>query len=142
MLRTTILYLVLVAIAAIAAPVPKEVKRGVALEGSWEVVELHMQGQAIDTYNGAVWNITKELIKIDHPDSTGMPALSNKIISVEITATSKNLDYTNSQGIVRKCIFEIDGDSITLCIPLTTDRPEELKAGQNNLLYKFKRVKE
>ena len=125
-----------------AAPVPKEVKRGVLLEGTWEVQEFHMQGRPNDSFNGATWKITKDSINIEHPPATGMAAMCNIINSVEVTPTSKNLDYTNSTGIDRKCIFEIDGDAMMLCIPLTPERPEELKAAPANLFYKFKRVKE
>jgi hypothetical protein len=142
MLRPAILFLVLSTGGGLGAPVPKEVKRGVALEGSWEVQEFHMQGRPNNSFNGAVWKIGKDAIDIEHPAATGMTAMHNKINSVEITATSKNLDYTNSTGIDRKCIFEIDGDTMLLCIPLTSERPEELKPAQDNLFYKFKRVKE
>lgn len=141
MMRGLIVTLLLTPIA-FAAPVPKEVKRGIALEGSWEVQEFQMQGRPNDSFNGAIWKISKDSINIEHPAATGMAAMCNKINSVEITATSKNLDYTNSTGIDRKCIFEIDGDSMMLCIPLTSERPEQLKPAQDNLFYKFKRVKE
>ena len=142
MLRVVAITLLFLIQPALAAPVPKEVKRGVMLEGTWEVQEFHMQGQPNDSFNGATWKITKDAINIEHPPATRMAAMCNKINSVEMTASRKNLDYTNSQGIDRKCIFEIDGDAMTLCIPLTPERPEELKAETTNLLYKFKRVKE
>lgn len=141
-LRRVMIFCFVVLPTLSAAPVPKEVKKGVALEGSWEVQEFQMQGRPNDSFNGAIWKISKDSINIEHPAATGMAAMCNKINSVEITATSKNLDYTNSTGIDRKCIFEIDGDSMMLCIPLTSERPEQLKPAQDNLFYKFKRVKE
>jgi uncharacterized protein (TIGR03067 family) len=128
---------------AFAAPVPKEVKNGVALEGTWEVVEFQMLGQATNAYNGALWKIGKESMDIEYTATSGLTPVTNKRKAIDTTTTPKSLDYTNYMGQDRKAIFEIDGDKLTLCIPTDPpDRPKELKANETNLFYIFKRVKE
>lgn len=128
---------------AFAAPVPKEVKNGIALEGTWEVVEFQMLGQATNAYRGALWKISKDSMDIEYTAASGLTPVTNKRKAIDTTTTPKCLDYTNYMGQDRKAIFEIDGDKLTLCIPTDPpDRPKELKADETNLFYIFKRVKE
>ena len=128
-----------------AAPLPKELRKLPSLEGPWEVVTMHSLGQPTDMYAGARWKIGADSIAIEYPEAIrpNNPAVSNKIGAVDLRASPKNLDYTNYQGLDRKAIFEVEGDRLTLCIPVQTpDRPKELKADGTNLYNTFKRVKE
>ncbi len=128
---------------AFAAPVPKEVKKGFTLDGTWEVVEFQMLGQVTTAYNGAFWKVGKDSIDIEYTAVSGLTPVSNKRIAIDTTTTPKHLDYTNYLGQDRKAIFEIDGDKLTICIPTDPpDRPKELKPDETNLFYIFKRVKE
>ena len=128
---------------ASAAPVPKEVKKGVALEGTWEVVEFQMLGQVTNAYSGARWKIGKDSMDIEYTATSGLAPVSNKRNATDTTTTPNSMDYTNYLVQDRKAIFEIDGDKLTLCIPTDPpDRPKEFKANGTNLFYIFKRVKE
>ncbi len=137
--------ILLVAPFAAAAPVPRELRNSSPLEGLWEVETMHSLGQETTLYRGARWKIGRESIDIDYPEAirAQYPSVSNKVHTVDRTASPKQLDYTNYQGMDRKAIFAIDGDKLTLCIPMqVTDRPKSLQADGTNLLYTFRRVKE
>ncbi len=141
----TLVLTVLLAAPIWAAPVPREVRNGPALEGTWEVVTMHSNGVGMEMYQGARWKIGKETIDIEYPEAlrARQPSVSNKIHRVDGTTRPRQLDYTNYQGMDRKAVFEIQGDKLTICIPVdTTDRPKELKADTSNLFYTFKRIKE
>ena len=145
-MRTLMLTLLLAPVAlAVAAPVPKELRNPPSLEGTWEVVTMHSLGQETTAYRGARWKIGKDAIGIDYPEAirAQYPSVSNKINGVNRSASPKQLDYTNYQGTDRKAIYEVDGDKLTVCIPMqVTDRPKALASDQTNLFYTFKRVKE
>jgi|GEM_PF-1818974 len=143
-MRAFALLLMLPALAS-AAPVPKELKKRPGLQGVWEVVTMHSQGQEIDLYRGARWRISKDLIEIEYPEGIRVtnPSVVNKITAVDEGAKPGALDYTNYQGIDRKAAFAVEGDKLTLSIPVQTpDRPKALAADATNLFYTFKRVKE
>ena len=137
--------LILLPVLATAAPVPKELRKTPGLVGTWEVVTMQSQGQEIDLYKGAKWTIGKDTIRIEYPEGIRLanPTVVNVIHAVDERATPKALDYTNYLGTDRKAVFSVDGDTLTMSIPVqTTERPKELKADETNLFYTFKRVKE
>ena len=135
----------LLAPVAVAAPVPKELRNPPPLEGTWEVVTMHSLGQETTAYRGARWKIGRDEIGIDYPEAirAQYPSVSNKINGVNRSASPKQLDYTNYQGADRKAIYEVEGDKLTICIPMQIpDRPKGLAADETNLFYTFRRVKE
>ncbi len=143
-MRAAVLILMLAPCAA-AAPVPRELKNPPALQGTWEVVTMHTMGQEMDMYKGARWKIGQATIDIEYPEAirARYPSVSNTINRVDRTPTPKHLDYTNYQGADRKAIYEVEGDKLTICIPMQIpDRPKGLAADETNLFYTFRRVKE
>ena len=145
-MRAVAVLMMLIAPAlADAAPVPKELRKKPGLRGLWEVVTMQSQGQDFDMYRGARWKITADRIEIEYPEGIRVanPSVVNIISAVDERASPAVLDYTNYQGTDRKAAFAVEGDTLTLCIPiLAPDRPKELKADTSNLFYTFKRVKE
>jgi uncharacterized protein (TIGR03067 family) len=143
-MRALVLLFMLPALAA-AAPIPKELKKRPGLQGTWEVVSMHSQGQEIEMYRGARWRIGKDRIEIEYPEGIRVknPSVVNVITSVDEGASPAALDYTNYLGTDRKAAFAVDGDKLTLSIPIqTTERPKGLEADATNLFYTFKRIRE
>lgn len=141
----SIAVLLTLAACASAAPVPKELKKPPGLEGTWEVVTMQSQGQEIDMYRGARWRIGKDRIEIEYPEGIRLqnPSVVNRITAVDDRALPAALDYTNYLGTDRKAAYSVDGEKLTLSIPIQTpDRPKGLAADATNLFYTFKRVKE
>ncbi len=139
-----LLLLILPALGS-AAPVPKELKKQPGLQGTWEVVSMHSQGQDIEMYRGARWRIGKDRIEIEYPEGIRVqnPSVVNVINAVDERASPAALDYTNYQGTDRKAAFAVDGDKLILSIPIQTpDRPKGLEADATNLFYTFKRIRE
>lgn len=143
-MRAALLMLMLAPMAQ-AAPVPRELRNPPALEGTWEVVTMQSLGQEIETYKGARWKIGKDSIGIVYPEAIreSYPSVTNTINRVDRSARPMHLDYTNYQGTDRKAIYEVQGDRLTICIPMRLpDRPKALAADESNLFYTFRRVKE
>lgn len=144
-MRTVLLSTFLFCTGAAAAPVPKELRSGSQIEGTWEVVTMHSMGAETTTYRGAKWKIGRDSIDIEYPEAirAQFPNVSNRINRVERSAKIAQLDYTNYQGNDRLAIYTLDQDKLTLCIPLTvTERPKGFVAHETNLLYTFRRIKE
>lgn len=137
-MRIALLLTFALALSAVAAPVPKPLKKAddlTVLEGRWE-------GVTVDTGSGpsnggSYWFEVK-----DGKLSTGIgttPGYVARTLRIDATTTPKQIDVDDTRGGFHLGIFEIDGDTIRWCeSSSTTNRPPEFKAvnGFNLLIYR------
>jgi uncharacterized protein (TIGR03067 family) len=144
----------LVAAAAVAAPVPKEVKKKeVKLDGRWEVVEYHSNGNKVNSAFTITWVIDGQNLTIERSNPKGGGALGRPVgITYSLVkpdgGSANALDYTytytNNANPPRIMpgVFEQDGDTLKFCWTITPsgERPAKCEPAQGTILYVFKRV--
>lgn len=128
---------------AVAAPVPKAVKKQddvALLEGRWESVTLdHGNGHQPDT---SFWLEIK-----DGKLSTGIGTTKGFVerpFALDPTRSPKHIDITDTSGRVLPWVYEIDGDTLTWCYTADQSvRATELKGGgkDRNTCTVWKRVR-
>ena len=139
-MRTSIL-LAVFCFAAVAAPVPKESKRGDTFEGTWQFVSAQQ-------YNNPLFTDDK---RHDFIDADGYvrksiegPALpENTAVEFRYLIDSKNntvdLEFAGT-GILLG-IYKLHGESLEVCYnPKGGARPTKIEQGPDVFLYTFKRV--
>lgn len=143
---------------AVAAPVPKDLKKKADLSGTWEITEMFSAGNKV---NGAAPNkwvidaaggLTIERANVNGAVAIRQPVNRPTYTLVKPDGGAENaLDYTitypagNSrsyQGVV-----EVDGDTLRYFYATSNpnggavvERPTEVKAHTSGVLYVFKRV--
>jgi uncharacterized protein (TIGR03067 family) len=150
-------FVALVAVAlgssAVAAPVPKAVKKQSPLDGTWEVVEWYSNGNKVNAAATTIrWTIDGENLTIDRlANNRGViirKAANPPVYTlVKAEGEGKNaVDYTityngGARTVTYPGLFETDGDDLKFCYGLQgKSRPAECKAEETNVLYVFKRV--
>jgi uncharacterized protein (TIGR03067 family) len=162
MCRLVCLATLTVAATALAAPVPKEVKKQVPkLDGTWEVTEQHSRGNKVNVTTTIRWTIDGEALSIERLNKQGgvaLPAVPAKAVTATYTlvrpenAEGNALDYVityNNGGPAPRNypgVFELDGDTLKFCYVPTAGkagavaRPTECKPDESNVMFVFKRV--
>jgi uncharacterized protein (TIGR03067 family) len=144
----TLLALLLVPALAVAAPVPKAVKRPPSLDGRWELVELVAGGRDVAGSNPWVWEVRGEQLTQYHrqPDGTLRPDESGVRRLVQPAGGgAEDLDYTTTDAageFVYHGLAAVDGDELVVCYPTVAaaPRPAERKAGLGVNYCRFRRV--
>ena len=126
---------------AVAAPVPKAVRKAddsALLEGRWESVSIDTgSGTRADT----TWwlDITDGKLSTGCGQSNGYAACAFKL---DQTASPKQLDIEVANGQFILTVYQLDGDTLTWCeSSSTTNRATELQTAGGFNLFVFKRVK-
>lgn len=126
---------------AVAAPVPKAVKRE-SLDGTWELVSTDIHGRP-RAERGQVWVIDGESVIMkangQASDSTTTDLVRPKGGAADaldlIIKVHGKVVYTD------RGLYTLAGDTLTLCTaPSNTDRPTDMKPGQGRAVYTLKRV--
>jgi uncharacterized protein (TIGR03067 family) len=147
---TRLLALLLLASAAVAAPVPKAVKaKAPPLDGRWECVELNANNSDATKSNPWVWDIDGEKLTI-HRRINGELRPNEQNMATSLTwpdpAKPEEVDYIrtgrNSKQVF-KGRFVVDGDKLTICYATDGgDRPTEMKIDQRYHYVRFTRAVE
>ena len=136
MLRSFV-FLLLAVPLAFAAPVPKEVRNGAILEGTWKVLALSTNGQPSEPHS-AYWTIGAEGTLTRH-DEAKPPAAESPIRFKHDRAT-KAVDYAVN-GRNYPGLYELRGDTLKFCFNMNAqDRPRAIGEGQHLNLWTFARV--
>jgi uncharacterized protein (TIGR03067 family) len=116
-----------------------EVKK---LQGEWQAVEIETQGKKVSKDNPEVKNLRfvfdGQGITLPIPDGGGQGR--KKTYKLDATKSPKEIDITSLDGQEKDqtaaCIYKLDGDRLTICIPYFTKdpsiRPKEFKAGADD----------
>lgn len=144
----------LVAVVAVAAPVPKDVKKKeVKLDGKWEVVEYHSNGIKVNSALTITWVIDGQNLTIERSNPKGGGAIGRPVgITYSLVkpeggpanALDYTINYANGVNPSRAMpgVFEQDGDTLKFCWTnaANAERPAKCEPAQGTLLYVFKRV--
>ena len=121
-----------------AAPVPKELAwpANATLDGTWEFVSATYGGNPDASYDGAKWVLEKDgkATRILRGDS-GTPASFKIDPKTKPTAFDWTIHGSTFPGIL-----EIKGDTLTVALALSGDRPTEF-AGQSVYVFTMKKAK-
>lgn len=146
----TLLALLTLASTGVAAPVPKDkVKDTDAIVGHWKLVEVQLGADGEKPRDDDTgWKTAEYLFDKDG----GFQAFERKRMmsegkfKLDPSAKVKAIDLTTSAEHVTMCVYELDGDRLTLCLSRsTTDkRPTELKADAKTAthIWVFERIKQ
>jgi uncharacterized protein (TIGR03067 family) len=150
MIRTS--FVLLLASAAVAAPVPKGMKaKPPTMDGKWELVEQNHQNRDEPTFSKWMWVIDGEALSFCRPDGQGVYQPSETNLQATIVPISGGkageMDYTlagNGQPTLYRTLVELDGDELRVCFENTNNakRPTEVKPDSRILYFRFKRVTE
>jgi len=108
--------LLFAAVAVVAAPVPKGLKKRPDAEvfvGRWQVV---CEENGLPSSEG-VWTFDDEL-KVQCGPADGSPGGSNHRVRFDPNTTPKQIDFGPFRGI-----YTIDGDDIRIALTVNSDRP-------------------
>ena len=143
MTRSAMLFLVLAAGFAFAAPVPKaKVKDEEAIQGQWKVIDRQLDGKPADKdYKEALATIDKDKFSVQ-----GGGKQRDEVMGYKIDAGKKEIDLTPAQGnpdAAVKGLYELDGDTLTIAIGMGNAgmRPKEVKPGLGIAYLKLQRIK-
>ena len=129
---------------AIAAPVPKELKKEEKLDGVWELISLESFGQTRVPPKQR-WKFEGEKIVVEQGIPNGAARVRPPVtIKVDAGALPKSLDYNaGGERNMRPAIYEVDGDTLRILLNArSTDRPKLMKSDEAFVMYVFKRVQE
>ena len=113
--------ILLFAVPALAAPVPKELKYrsdAACYVGTWDTVVSESNGKP---YSKARWTFDDKLKMTSNPLPGGVGGTSIWIIKIDPKQTPKTIDIGSYPGI-----YEIDGDDIKIAYTLGGPRPPEV----------------
>ena len=128
--------------AALAAPVPKAVKKPVeSLDGVWKIETEERDGQASprasSDYN--VWRVTGgQLVLVSAQRDEYTAALTSE----ELDGGLRSFEYTGAaNGYHRRGVYQLDGDTLQIAFSLDPKtRPVKMTSENKGFVYTFKRV--
>lgn len=114
----TAVFLFALAGFAVAAPVPKQLKKQPPdperFVGEWEVLRTELDGEEL-TGHAKLWTIEADLkMKTHHPSGQVL----NWRLKIAPDTSPKEIDVSSNKGI-----YEFDGDDIRIAYTLGGDRP-------------------
>lgn len=155
MFRLTLLAAAFVSAAALAAPVPKDLKKKtVSLDGTWEVTEWFSSGNKVNSSYTLRWVIDGQNLTIERSNLKGGGAILARPATATYSlvkpdggaanALDYTITYTNGVNPPRTLpgVVEADGDTLKFCMTTTAngERPAECKPVQGTTMYVFKKV--
>ena len=128
---------------ALAAPVPKEVRKADSLDGLWEITSMEVFGQP-KAGPKQRWKIGDGAITVEQIVPNAAARIRPPIrIGVDAGASPKALDYNVQGPVARPAIYEVDGDTLKILMATPgAGRPKAMKSDESTVLYVFKRVKD
>jgi uncharacterized protein (TIGR03067 family) len=134
----------------VAAPVPKAIKKGSDLDGTWEWTELSVRGRKHDLIYKERWVISGEKLTLEYvdvgngvPSSKGQPDFSlKKAEKVDNGVDFVTQGHNGRPPNIRPGLYELDGDTLKVCLSDFGGprRPSRCEADKDNFFYMFKRV--
>jgi hypothetical protein len=146
--RALVVLLAAAVSAAVAAPVPKSLKKPLTLEGRWEAVTMTQGGIDVSRSNPNVWDIREDSLTRYYREPDG--SLRADLATVTITWPDPSrrdeidytVNYTASTALFRARIKLTADEVVVRFAEMDAARPAELTDGKDGWYYVFRRVRE
>ncbi len=134
--------LLLFAPALVAAPVPKELRKELKIEGIWEMVSINSYGREHKFKRGLHWSFDEKGNMTSGGDIGIAPIKSS--LQFEFHRDDKTVEYRFGDGL-RVCpgLFEMEGDTLIICCNLKAkgERPKAIGTGPENYVWTMRRAR-
>ena len=135
---------------AVAAPVPKALKKSSGLDGEWVLVEWYSGESRMQLTDDVRWAIDGEQLTVTSTKQAvpvGFAANATRTVRRPEGGAADAIDYTinftdGSAPSFRPAVFELSGDTFKICLSDTHNgaRPPECKPTRDSMLYVLKRA--
>ena len=124
-----------------AAPIPREIRQGDAMDGKWKVVRLHFDGRLTPSQDDSIWTFDNKQLEIRLPNGN---VIQKRTLVHRKDVNPQAYDYKNDNGYLRHAMVDIQGDKMTVTLPFNDalDFPVEMKPMAAHYHYELVRVKE
>ena len=120
--------------ACFAAPVPKELRRGPPIVGTWTITGALVNGAERADFHGQRWTFGAD-------GSFSNPSF--RAGSYEVQPGGIDLKFGRDEAVPWMPLAECDGSTLKLAFPTARGkRSTDFGAVSNNVVYTFRRVKE
>ncbi len=140
--------LLVIASAAVAAPVPKSLKKAVTLDGRWEAVTMK-QGEAdVSRSNPTVWDVRGDTVTryFREPDGTLRADGTTATLSCPDSSRRDEIDYTLNNGPTKSLFrarIKLTADEVVIRFAeQDAPRPADLSEGRDGWHYVYRRVRD
>ena len=115
------------------------------LDGTWRMREYVMDGTASRPVAEVTWTVREAELVIRHdgvvqrpPGATGyaLTALDGRGAG----AVDYVVRYASGRTHTLPGVFAVDGDTLSLCVPVLEERPTDCTPGPDRIVYTFERV--
>jgi uncharacterized protein (TIGR03067 family) len=123
---------------ALAAPVPKALKRAdaAAIVGEWEVTAATYGGDDYPSAVGTKWTLKDDGTAVrDRPNQ----GLATAKFEIDPKADPKAFDWHTGEGFTFLGVYELDGDTFKVCLRADAARPTKLTDTRGSYVFEFKR---
>lgn len=149
-LLAVLMCLAVSAAIAVAAPIPKELKGKVTLDGAWVMTETNYNGQTNAVPNPSTWTIDGTTMTIEQNFGRGGRAVNfaggmPQYQLLRPDGEGKNaLDWVmtfNGRETKYRGFVELQADTFRFCFVYdpAKERPKDVTPGEGRYLYTFKR---
>ena len=130
---------------ALAAPVPKALKKAPVLDGRWEAVTLRASGNDFNRAEPWVWDFDGDTIARHYRQKDGTLRPDGSASLTRPDAKQPNeVDYllpSGNQPTLFRARIEVSGDELVINFANVNDpRPPDMTELKNGYHYRFKRV--
>lgn len=130
---------------ALAAPVPKALKKPVTLDGRWEAITLRASGNDFTRSSPWVWEFDGDTITRHYKQPDGSLLADGPATLARPDAKQPaEVDYllpSGQESILFRARIEVTGDELIINFANVNDpRPPDMTELKNGYYYRFKRV--
>ena len=126
----------------LGAPIPKELKVNVSVDGKWKCINYSSSGNPI-AMNGLTWTIKGDELTIDR-ENVKLAKPRPYLFKAQKDQGPNAFEYKISAASTpRQCYVEMKGDTMKVAMPSTIrgERPKGAEPGMGVIYYEFQRVK-
>lgn len=136
----------LMASTAIAAPVPKTLKRKPTIDGRWQAIAMNQAGRDIMSSHPTVWDIGGGSVTRFFTGPNGTLTAENMTITITAPDPTRpdEIDYVqtiDNRRLLFRARIQVTADELSIRFAeMDAPCPAEMTEGTDGWLYRFKRV--